>query len=337
MTLFSRFPEPSALTGFADNRLDRLDGLRDDPDRQAALLALPSTRFLAFCRDKPLLRQNGLQFSASFTLQEVQALGPRRELVMLGALGERACFAAQIDDGAALLRELKDEGPLGQTLELVMPNRPDLIFGDLRSLALDQTLPAEEVGLLGCAKSLLYWHARHRFCSACGAPSRQNASGWRRDCESCKAMHFPRTDPVVIMLAVRGDFCLLGRQPRFPKGMYSALAGFLEPGETIEDAVRREILEESGVRLGQVAYFASQPWPFPSSIMIGCVAQAISEDIQIDATELEDCRWFSRAELRSMFEARHVENYGVPQKIAIAHLLMRAWMDGEAPQLFEER
>jgi NAD+ diphosphatase len=332
MTQFFRFPEPSALTGFAGAPLDRLDAIRDDPDRQAALLRQPSTRLLAFCRDKPILKTGGAQISAAFTLEEAQNLGLQRELVMLGALSGRAYFAAQIDDGAAFMREFSDEGPLGDTRELVMSGRPDLTLGELRSLALDETLTPEEIGLLGCAKSVLYWHARHRFCSACGAPSQQSASGWRRDCPSCKAMHFPRTDPVVIMLAVRGDFCLLGRQPRFTKGMYSALAGFLEPGETIENAVRREIREESGVQLDRIAYFASQPWPFPSSIMIGCVAEAISEDIQIDRTELEDCRWFSRAELKTMFEGKHVENYGVPQKIAIARLLMRAWMDGEAPQ-----
>jgi len=332
MTQSFRFPDASALTGYAANPLDRLNDLRDDPDRQAQVLREDSTRLVVFCRDKPVLKCGGNGASAAFTLEEAFNLGARRELVMLGSNSKRTFFALQLDDSAATLREFADEGPMGETRELVIPGRPDLTIGELRSLALDETLDAEEVGLLGCAKSVLHWHARHRFCSACGAPSQPNSSGWRRDCPTCKAMHFPRTDPVVIMLAVRGDFCLLGRQPRFTKGMYSALAGFLEPGETIENAVRREIQEESGIFLGKVAYFASQPWPFPSSIMIGCIAEALSEEIQMDAAELEDCRWFSRNELKAMFEGRHPDSFSVPQPIAIAHLLMRSWVDGKTPQ-----
>ena len=137
--------------------------------------------------------------------------------------------------------------------------------------------------------------------------------------------HFPRTDPVVIMLAVDGDDCLLGRQPRFPKGMYSSLAGFVEPGETIEAAVRREILEESGVVCGEVRYFASQPWPFPSSLMIGCFAEARSRAVAVDRTELEDARWFSRAETRELLERRHPAGLAAPIPMAIAHHLIKRW------------
>ena len=140
--------------------------------------------------------------------------------------------------------------------------------------------------------------------------------------------HFPRTDPVVIMLAVDGDDCLLGRQPRFPKGMYSALAGFVEPGETIEAAVRREILEEAGVACGAVRYFASQPWPFPSSLMIGCFAEARSRAIAIDRTELEDARWFSREETLALLEKRHPDGLAAPIPMAIAHHLMKRWASG---------
>ncbi len=137
-------------------------------------------------------------------------------------------------------------------------------------------------------------------------------AGWRRDCPRCKAIHFPRTDPVVIMLAVDGDACLLGRQPRFPKGMYSALAGFVEPGETIEAAVRREIREEAAVVCRAVQYFASQPWPFPASLMIGCFAEAESRSLEIDRVELEDARWFSRDEAIALIERRHPDGLMAP-------------------------
>jgi NAD+ diphosphatase len=171
----------------------------------------------------------------------------------------------------------------------------------------------------------MHWHARRRFCSNCGSPNEVAAAGWRRECKVCKMQHFPRTDPVVIMLAVDGDACLLGRQPRFPKGMYSALAGFLEPGETIEAAVRREIQEEAGVDCGEVRYFASQPWPFPSSLMIGCFAQARSRALEVDRVELEDARWFSREEALALLERRHPDGLVAPIPMAIAHHLLKRW------------
>ena len=179
--------------------------------------------------------------------------------------------------------------------------------------------------MLAAAKALMHWHARHRFCSNCGAPTEVAVAGWRRDCPVCKAMHFPRTDPVVIMLAVDGDACLLGRQPRFPKGMYSALAGFVEPGETIEAAVRREIREEAGVACGAVQYFASQPWPFPASLMIGCFAEAESRSLEVDRVELEDARWFSRDEAIALLERRHPDGLTAPTPMAIAHHLLKRW------------
>jgi NAD+ diphosphatase len=181
---------------------------------------------------------------------------------------------------------------------------------------------------------MLDWHQRHRFCANCGERSRVSSAGWRRDCAACGAQHFPRVDPVVIMLAVDGDRCLLGRQPRFAVGMYSALAGFLEPGETIESAVRREIMEEAGISCGEVTYFASQPWPFPSSLMIGCFAQARDTDIVVDLTELEDARWFSRAEVAQMLADTHPGGMSSPKPFAIAYHLMKAFVeDGPRFQL----
>ena len=151
--------------------------------------------------------------------------------------------------------------------------------------------------------------------------------GWRRDCAQCRAQHFPRTDPVVIMLAIDGDSCLLGRQSRFVPGMWSCLAGFVEPGESIEEAARRETREEAGILCGRVHYFASQPWPFPSSLMIGCHAEALSRDIVVDREELEDARWFHRDEVVAMLQRRHPDRLTTPPPVAIAHHIIRAWLE----------
>jgi NAD+ diphosphatase len=210
-----------------------------------------------------------------------------------------------------------------------LENDPAFMVADLRAIAVQGLVPAPELGILATAKSLLDWHARHRFCANCGAPTEPVHAGYRRDCGACGTQHFPRTDPVVIMLIARGDKCLLGRQARFADKMYSCLAGFLEPGETIEDAVRRETYEEAGIRVGAVRYLASQPWPFPSSIMIGCVGEAETDEIVIDRAELEDVRWFSKEEARRMLAGEH-EDFAAPSPIAIANHLLRTWVDGKA-------
>ncbi|CAA2101880.1 NADH pyrophosphatase [Methylobacterium bullatum] len=199
---------------------------------------------------------------------------------------------------------------------------------DLRSLAAENAVAPHELGLLATAKSILAWHARHGFCANCGTATRFAAGGFRRECPNCETHHFPRVDPVVIMLIRRGESCLLGRSPRFKEGMYSCLAGFLEPGETIEDAVRRETLEEAGLTIGAVTYHASQPWPFPSSLMIGCAAEALDEAITIDPAELADARWFTREDVSAMIAGTHGEGLTVPPPMAIAHLLMRAFVEG---------
>jgi len=180
------------------------------------------------------------------------------------------------------------------------------------------------------AKAMLHWHARHRFCSNCGAPTDMVDAGWKRVCAACKAEHFPRTDPVVIMLAVRGDKALLGRSGRFAATMWSCLAGFVEPGEAIEDAVRRETLEEAGVRCGRVKYLFSQPWPFPMSLMIGAHAEALNENLTVDRTELEGARWFSKDELASMLMRKHPEGLTTPPHVAIAHHIIRSWVESDA-------
>ncbi len=322
------FPEPSALTGFASGGLDRLAAAREDEAKLRSLVEDPAASAYVMCRDLAVVRQETGRVQARFPLAEALGFGTVCDQVLLGRDEEGPVFGVSLSPDS--LGDPPENDPTGHP---PLPGKPGHHGANVRTLALQRMLPEQEIAFVGEAKSLLGWHGRHRCCSVCGAATALTSGGWRRECAACGSSHFPRTDPVVIMLAVRGDECLLGRQPRFPKGMYSALAGFLEPGETIENAVRREILEESGVRVGAVAYHASQPWPFPSSLMIGCIAQAVSEDILMDKAELEDCRWFGRSELRAMFLGEHPLGFSAPQPIAIAHLLMRDWLEGRVASL----
>lgn len=203
---------------------------------------------------------------------------------------------------------------------------------DLRSLAMDEVLPPEELGILAQARSLMQWHERRRFCSNCAGKLESADAGYRRHCPSCGMDHFPRTDPVVIMVVRHARGILLGRQQAWKPGMYSALAGFVEPGETIEDAARREVFEEAGVRVGAVRYVSSQPWPFLSNLMIGLIGEALSDEIVRDPTELEDARWFNRDEARLMLAHTHPKGLYAANPYAIAHDLIRAALDEtEAP------
>jgi NAD+ diphosphatase len=313
-------PERSARLGYAINGLDRLAEHRDDAARMAGLRASPRARTLVMAGDVPILRRHGDALDPLFGLAEAEALGVARELAFLGLDrsdpdGETPVFATVLDAQVADA----DQGG-------------DVVRIDLRTLAVQGLLPAERLGWLAQGKSLMFWHQRHRFCSHCGQPTTSHAQGWRRECAACGAQHFPRTDPVAIMLAVKDDRCVLGRQARFAAKSYSCLAGFIEPGETMEDAVRRELFEEAGVITGRVRYLASQPWPFPASLMIGCLAQATADALTIDRNELEDARWFTRDEVRSMIENRHPDGLICPPPIAIANGIMRAWaLDGEEP------
>jgi NAD+ diphosphatase len=255
--------------------------------------------------------QSGETCSALFSPAEARAFGAVRESVFLGIMNDAPRFACGLDP---------------QTAE-ALKARGDLKVTDLRSIAVQGLVGADELPPLAEAKAVLGWHARHRFCPNCGSPTQVVQAGWRRDCPACKVQHFPRTDPVVIMLVISGERCVLGRSQRFAPTMWSCLAGFIEPGETIEEAVRREVLEEAGITCGQVKYFASQPWPFPSSLMIGCHAQALSDKIVIDYEELEDARWFERDELAAMLKRQHKDGLTTPPPVAIAHHIIRDFVE----------
>jgi len=303
--------------GYTDSILDRGAELRHDAAAIAALAADPRARTFVIAGELVCLRKGEPFSDPTFTFAQVaeRVSEPEglREQAFLGRNGEAALFAVAIDPKVA--EPLKSRG--------------DLLVTDLRSLATGALVAPEHLPPLAEAKSLLGWHRQHRFCSNCGAPTRLVQAGWRRDCAACGAQHFPRTDPVVIMLAIHGERCLLGRQSRFAKGMWSCLAGFVEPGETIEDAVRRETLEEAGIICGRVAYFASQPWPFPMSLMIGCHVQALTTELKVDRAELEDARWFARDEVASMVLRRHPDGLTATHPFAIAHHIIRAWLEAE--------
>ncbi|WMS41552.1 NAD(+) diphosphatase [Acuticoccus sp. MNP-M23] len=301
----------SAAIGFGDNRLDRMSERRDDAPFIESVRADPAGRTMLF-HDDQLVTQEGEGHGALFTRDEAAALGG--------------------DWDSALFLGIGDDGPLFATPLPAAPDENRFIAHNLRALAVDGRLPSPLLGAAAQGRSILGWHATHGFCARCGAATTAGQAGMRRDCSNCGTHHFPRTDPVVIMLAVDGERCLLGRQARFLPGMYSSLAGFMEPGETIEAAVRREIWEEAGIKTSRVVYHASQPWPFPSSIMIGCFAQATSTVIEPRDPELEDVRWFDRADIGPMLDRTHA-TYGAPPAIAIAHHLLRAYAEHGAPVL----
>lgn len=295
---------------FTGNPLDRASERRGDHGWLAARLAAPDSRYLCLYQTRPLVAASG---DALVWLSAEQIAGrAAAPPVLLGLDGTgRAHFAVDLS-----------KGPESAATALAGPGQ----FDDLRRFMAG--LSADDAAIAAQAKAIVDWHGRHGFCAVCGAPTAPRQAGWSRHCDACGADHFPRTDPVVIMLVTRGEFCLLGRQARFPYRFFSALAGFVEPGETIEEAVRREIHEEAGVTVGAVAYHACQPWPFPSSLMIGCFAEALSEAIVIDPAELEEARWVSRAEVRLALDNDPAAGFTLPPAVAIAYHLARAWCDG---------
>jgi NAD+ diphosphatase len=308
---------PKPRLGYTASLIDRVAERRTDTAALAALERDAGARAYVVGGDLIVLKKAaGLHAPVHdplFAPSEARALGPTAEFAFLGLIDNAARFALSLDPAAA--EALKARG--------------NLVVTDLRSIAVRGLVAAEHLPPLAEGKALLAWHARHRFCSNCGSPTNVVEAGWRRDCPACRAIHFPRTDPVVIMLPVAGEHCLLGRSYRFQAAMWSCLAGFVEPGETIEDAVRRETREEAGIICGRVTYFASQPWPFPTSLMIGCHAQALSREIVVDRNELEDARWFDREEVATMLLGRHGGGLTTPPAMAIAYHIIRAWVEEE--------
>ena len=304
---------PKPRLGYADSPLERAAELRLKGAEVKALADRPDAGVYVIGGEMVLAKQGGAIAEPMFTFAQAAALAPATETVFLGTLDGAGRFGIGIDPAAA------------ETLKA----RSDLLVTDLRSIAIRGLVAQDHLPPIATAKALLHWHARHRFCSNCGAATNLTQCGWRRDCPNCKVEHFPRTDPVVIMLAVKGERCVLGRSARFAPNMYSCLAGFVEPGESIVDATRRETLEEVGIKCGRVSFFASQPWPFPSSLMIGAHAEAISDQITVDREELEDARWFDKDEAAAMLIRRHPHGLTAPPPVAIAHHILRAWVEDE--------
>lgn len=302
---------------YCGNPLDRENLRRRKRDWLEEQLRAPETRYLPLWQLMPLLKlpDAGGQRALAFTRREFfEDLEPEPEPVLLGSRDGVAYFAVDVSV------EARREVGFGVA---------DVAgFEDLRASV--SGMPAEDAAIAAQARTLVDWHARHRHCAVCGGHTRSVQGGGNRVCFDCQAEHFPRTDPVAISLVVRGDRCLLGRGPGWPASMYSALAGFVEAGESMEDAVCREVLEESGVRIraGSVRYVCSQPWPYPSSLMLGCVAEAETSELVIDPAELDDAKWFTRDALRAALDGRRPD-LSVPPPFAIAHHLIRGWVEGE--------
>lgn len=305
---------------FGGSALDRAANLRGDTDAMRDLLKRGS--ILAIWRGKPLI-ESGDQLVWLPVGHPVLSHGKGRE-IFLGLDGDEPRFALDV---SAWSPEAGAEAVEAGFFDLSEQGHPALpshqAFVELRGAM--TRLTAREAELAATAKAVLQWHRSHGFCSACGAASEMRMSGWQRGCPACGAQHFPRTDPVVIMLVTRGNKVLLGRSPAWPEGMYSLLAGFVEPGETIEAAVRREVAEEAGILVGDVRYLASQPWPFPASLMIGCAATALSSDIVIDPAELEAALWISREDMVQVMAGEHPV-IKPSRKGAIAHFLLANWL-----------
>jgi NAD+ diphosphatase len=302
-------PLSAVQNTFTGNPLDRVSDRRGDAAWIAERLADPGSSAVALWRGAPLVTdaEGAPRLSRlPLALAVDAAVRPAEDLLFLGMGRGSAVFALDL------------QGEVDPTAGLLHGRGR---FQDLRSLA--TVLSAEEAAVAATAKHVFEWQNRHRFCSACGHRSDPADAGWKRICPSCRAEHFPRTDPVVIMLPVHGDRCLLGRNAAWPPNRFSALAGFLEPGESLEEACARELKEEAGLETLSVAYHSSQPWPYPSSLMVGLIAEVSSEQATPDQTELAEVRWLGRDEARAVLAGGH--EIHTPPPLAIAHQLLRTW------------
>lgn len=281
-------------TGFTGNPLDRADHFRRDSNALAMARMHPAARFLVLDNLRPLLLPDGSDL----------------------------CWVrrSEVGDGPTILLGLDRDGAPHFAV--------DCPCGAIAAVPTDAracgaTLDRGRAGIVAQARSILDWHRRHRFCANCGDPTEMVKGGYGRHCDGCGAEHFPRVDPVVIMLAVKDGMALVGRQPRFPHGLFSALAGFVEAGESLEEAVARELHEEAGIQIRSVRYVASQPWPFPSSLMLGAIAEAVGFELALDPVEIEEARWVSRGEVRAALDGSG--QWLAPPPLAIAHSLLALW------------
>jgi NAD+ diphosphatase len=305
--------------------LDRQSPKRSDQAYLNGLLAQPSTRFLLLADQKPVIRSN-----ADRTKAEIRWLS-RDDLAATEIPVQDPLFlGVELKTGIAHFAIAVSEHRTRhapRALELLRP------IVDLRSLAMQGTMDAESLSLVGQAKALAQWHENTRCCGRCGGTTLVKDGGWKRSCWACGFEQFPRMDPVVIMLVVdrASGRCLLGHESRFSKEpkMYSTLAGFIEAGEEIEHAVRREVFEEAGLKIGEVRYHSTQPWPFPHSLMIGCIGYAETTEVKIDPAEIEEARWFSRDEVAQMLARKHPQNWWVPGQQAIACALITSFVEGK--------
>ncbi|MFV0624227.1 NAD(+) diphosphatase [Sphingomonas sp. ac-8] len=284
------------MIGFTGGTLDRADRERDDPQAFAAALAHPDARLLRLRALEPEVDDAG-----ALVWDSLDTLPAGVAPLFLGYDAGVPRFVAAIDS---------DGSPT---------SRSPTLMGALAAM------PGGDAAIYAAARSLTDWHRRHRFCANCGTPTEPFRAGWARRCPSCAAQHFPRTDPVVIMLAEHEGRVLLGRQPSWAPGRYSALAGFVEVGESLEDAVRREVLEEAGVAVGAVRYVASQPWPFPSQLMLACIGEALDDAITLDTHELEHAFWATREEVAGALARVESARFDAPPAYAIAHSLLAHW------------
>lgn len=299
--------KPHNPNAFTRSPLDRAGHLRRDKAWLAAALTSPETRIVPFHQNRP------------FVIEEAGVVG-------IGWLGAHARASIAPADARMLFLGLDAEGAAHFAVDTPDP----AILGDMGRFddlrALGPRLARDDLATLGPAKAVFEWHDKNGYCAACGAPSLIAEAGWKRECPICSAEHFPRVDPVCIMLPTHGDRCLLGRQRAWPRGMHSALAGFIEPGEAIEEAVARETLEEAGLRVVEVRLHSTQPWPFPHSLMIGAICEVEDANEKIDDHELESGRWFSREEARQLIAGKHAEAF-CPPPFAIAHQLLKTWSE----------
>jgi NAD+ diphosphatase len=305
-------PPRFIVNTYAGNPLDRASARRVDQAWLLARLAEPNSQALAFWNGAPLVTtaEGGVRLVRLAAAMAARVADSEHGLLFLGTEDERAVFAVDLDGPAD-----PAQGPLHG-------------FGRFQGMReVTPLLAPEDAAQAATARAVFEWQRRHRFCAQCGQPTLVADGGWRRRCPACAADHFPRTDPVVIMLPVFGDRCLLGRQASWDPGRYSALAGFMEPGESIEEACAREVAEEAGLEVIAVRYHSSQPWPYPSSLMIGLFAEVSHDRAQPDQTELEAARWFTRAEAQALL-AGEIEGLSAPARFAIAHALLQAWSEG---------